>query len=225
MRGPPSRPRQEPDAGPPAVSRLRLLADDLTGALDSAAELAGLCGPVPVAWRAAAWPDGSLALDTATREAGRDEAFARVQALAPALADADIAYKKLDSLWRGQAAAELAACLAAGGWQHCVLAPAFPAQRRITRGGRVLVGQADGCWAPAPIDPVAALAAEGLQARPGRDDAPLPPGISLFDAETEDDLARIVALGAPLRAPVLWCGSGGFARALARGVTSARRRG
>ena len=27
---------------------LRLIADDLTGALDSAAELTGLCGPVPL---------------------------------------------------------------------------------------------------------------------------------------------------------------------------------
>jgi uncharacterized protein YgbK (DUF1537 family) len=195
--------------------RLRLLADDLTGALDSAAELAGLCGPVPVAWQDAARPAGSLALDSGTREAGRDAAFAKARALAPALAGADIAYKKLDSLWRGQPAAELAACLATGAWAHCVLAPAFPAQRRVTRGGRVLVGRPDGGWDTAPVDPAAALAAEGLALRPGRLDAPLPPGISLFDAETEADLARIVALGRAAAGPVLWCGSGGLARALA----------
>ncbi|WP_431271183.1 four-carbon acid sugar kinase family protein [Dankookia sp. P2] len=207
---------EDPDAAarlrPP---RLRLLADDLTGALDSAAELAGLCGPLPVAWQGAVAPEGSLALDSGTREAGRDEAVARVAALAPALAGADIAYKKLDSLWRGQPAAELAACLATGAWAHCVLAPAFPAQRRITRGGRVLVGRPDGGWDPAPVEPGAALAAEGLAVRPGRIDAPLPPGISLFDAEAEDDLARIVALGRAAPGPVLWCGSGGLARALA----------
>ncbi|TDH61101.1 Hrp-dependent type III effector protein [Dankookia rubra] len=196
--------------GPP---RLRLLADDLTGALDSAAELAGLCGPVPVAWQEAA--EGSLALDSGTREAGRDAAFARVRALAPALAGGDIACKKLDSLWRGQPAAELAACLSTGAWAHCVLAPAFPAQRRITRGGRVLFGRPDGGWETAPVDPAAALAAEGLAVRPGRPEAPLPPGISLFDAETEEDLARIVALGRAAPGPVLWCGSGGLARALA----------
>src|SRR4051794_24448123 len=198
--------------GPP---RLRLLADDLTGALDSAAELAGLCGPLPVAWRDAAPARGSLALDSGTRELGRDAAFARVRALALALAEADIAYKKLDSLWRGQPAAELAACLATGAWAHCVLAPAFPAQRRVTRGGRVLFGRPDGGWDMAPVDPAAALAAEGLMVQPGRPDAPLPSGISLFDAETEDDLARIVALGRAAPGPVLWCGSGGLARALA----------
>ncbi|MFC7475917.1 four-carbon acid sugar kinase family protein [Dankookia sp. GCM10030260] len=198
--------------GPP---RLRLLADDLTGALDSAAELAGRCGPMPVAWQDAGPAAGSLAIDSGTREAGRDSAFARVAALAPALAGADIAYKKLDSLWRGQPAAELAACLASGAWAHCVLAPAFPAQRRITRGGRVLVGRPEGGWDTAPVDPVAALAAEGLDAQPGCLDRPLPPGISLFDAETEADLACIVALGRAAPGPVLWCGSGGLARALA----------
>jgi len=58
---------------------LRLLADDLTGALDSAAEFAGLFGPVRVAWGAAG--KGSLAIDTGTREATR-EAIAAVRAFA-----------------------------------------------------------------------------------------------------------------------------------------------
>jgi len=32
------------------VPSLRLLADDLTGALDTASEFVGLCGPVEVRW-------------------------------------------------------------------------------------------------------------------------------------------------------------------------------
>lgn len=193
---------------------LRLLADDLTGALDTAAELAGLCGPVPVPLPArwAAGAAGSLALDSGTREAGRDAAFARVAALAPALAEGQIALKKLDSLLRGQVAAELAACWATGRWRHLVLAPAFPAQRRITRAGRVLAGSPGGGWAPVPMPD---FAAEGLRPLPGRTDRPLPPGISLFDAETDADLARVVALGRAAAGPVLWCGSGGLGRALA----------
>ena len=203
----------------PAAPELRLLADDLTGALDTAAELTVLCGPVRVLWDGAATadlPPGNVALDSGTREAARDAAFARAEALAPALAGAGIAYKKVDSLLRGHVAAELAACLRLGAWRHCVVAPAFPAQGRITRGGCVLVRQHGGAWSPAGDgDLLAALADEGVPAPPGSPDAPLPPGVAVFDAETEDDLARVAALGRQAEAPVLWCGSGGLARALA----------
>jgi uncharacterized protein YgbK (DUF1537 family) len=205
-----------------AKATLRLLADDLTGALDTAAELTALCGPVRVVWDGLVPTDSqpeSVALDSGTREAARDVAFARVKALAPALTGARIAYKKVDSLLRGHAAAELAACLDLGAWHHCIVAPAFPAQGRITRGGRVLVRQSDGDWAPVGKDDLlTALAAEKLPAQPGSLDAPLPSGVTVFDVETEDDLSRLVELGSRASAPVLWCGSGGLARALA-GVT------
>ena len=201
-----------------AAPALRLLADDLTGALDTAAELSALCGPVRVLWDGSATAisqPGSIALDSGTRETERDAAVARTEALAPALAGAGIAYKKVDSLLRGHVATELAACLRLGGWHHCVFAPAFPAQGRITRGGRLLVRQPDGDLSPARGDLLAMLAAEGLPARPGSFDAPLPPGVAVFDADTEDDLARVAALGRQAQGPVLWCGSGGLARALA----------
>ncbi len=195
---------------------LRLLADDLTGALDSAAELAGLCGPVRVAWDGAMRP-GAFALDTATREPPREVAVARLRALAPALAGADIAFKKIDSLLRGHVAAELAALMGGGAWTHCILAPAFPAQGRVTRGGRVLARR-DGGWSPVPLDLVAALRAEGLRPRLGAADAPLASGLLLLDAERDADLARIVELGRGAGGRVLWCGSGGLARALAGGA-------
>jgi uncharacterized protein YgbK (DUF1537 family) len=202
-----------------STPELRLLADDLTGALDTAAELTALCGSVRVLWDSAATatpqPD-SVALDSGTREAARDAAIARVQALAPALAGAGIAYKKADSLLRGHVAAELAACFGLGAWHHCIFAPAFPAQGRITRNGHILVRQAGGDWSRVGEDSLLALlAAEGLPVRPGFLDAPLPPGIAVFDAETEDDLAHLAAVGRQVQAPVLWCGSGGLARALA----------
>lgn len=200
---------------------LRLIADDLTGALDSAAELTGLCGPVPLRWDDGGAIAGSLAMETGTREASRDVAIARVRAAAPALLGADIAFKKIDSLLRGHVAAELAACMEAGGWRHVVLAPAFPAQGRITRGGRVLVRQADGRVEAVASDLASLLAVEGLQAQRGDPSAPLPPGLTVFDAEEEADLARIVALGRAASGPVLWCGSGGLARALAGSAPAA----
>jgi uncharacterized protein YgbK (DUF1537 family) len=195
---------------------LRLIADDLTGALDTAAEFGALCGPVPVSWSDGSVA-GSQAIATATREAARADAVAKVARVAPLLAGADIAFKKIDSLLRGHPAAELGACLAAGRWRSVVLAPAFPAQGRITRDGRQYVRQGEGWQGVAP-PLVALLAAEGLAAQAGVPAAPLPAGIVVFDAETETDLRRIVACGRAAPGPVLWCGSGGLGRALAEGA-------
>ncbi len=189
---------------------LRLLADDLTGALDTAAEFAALCGPVPVRWDGGA-AAGSLALCSETREAAEGAAAAVVARLAPALAGGDIAYRKLDSLLRGPVAAELAACWQTGLWRHAVLAPAFPAMRRIARDGVQWAGTAGGGFAPVAMPD---WAAAGLVVRRGQLDAPLAEGISWFDAEDDETLARIAALGRAAPGPVLWCGSGGLARAL-----------
>lgn len=195
------------------MTLLRLMADDLTGALDTAAEFAALAGPVPVLWDSAGEHPGSLALATGTRELSRDAAFARVARSADLLAGADIAFKKLDSLLRGQPAAELAACLQRGAWRSVVLASAFPAQGRVTRRGHQFRCENDDWRAVASIADL--LAAEGLGCRAGDPAAPLPSGIAVFDAETEADLAAIVACGHAAPGPVLWCGSGGLGGALA----------
>lgn len=197
---------------------LRLIADDITGALDTAAEFIGLFGAVDIAWGDAPAGPGSLALDAGTREVTRDAARDRVRALAPALRGAGIAYTKIDSLLRGHAAAQIAACFGLGAWTHCIVAPAFPAQGRVTRGGRQWARGPDGAWATVGADALPRLlAAEGLRARLAADGEPPAPGITVFDAETEDDLLRVAALGRRLPGPVLWCGSGGLARALAGG--------
>lgn len=196
---------------------LRLVADDLTGALDTAAEFVGLAGPVPVLWGsqpADALPP-SAALDTGTREAAAAEAVAAAEASVPALRGADFAYKKLDSLLRGHTLLEVAACFRAGGWTHGVFAPAFPYQERATRGGRQFARASSGEWKPVSGDIVAVFAGLDQPARTGRLEGPLPPGLTVFDAETDADLARVAALGRAAARPVLWCGSGGLARALA----------
>jgi uncharacterized protein YgbK (DUF1537 family) len=201
------------------VSLLRLLADDLTGALDTAAEFVGLCGPLEVRWAdgLSAIAPKSLAIDSGTRERTRAEAIEIVRRVAPLLRDATIAYKKLDSLMRGAWAGELAACFGLGIWRHCIMAPAFAYQGRRTQGGRQFVRMPDGSWGAARGDIPAELRAEGLVAVQASPTDTLADGISVFDAETEVDLDRIVAVGRSAPGPVLWCGSGGLARALARG--------
>ncbi|WP_279356990.1 four-carbon acid sugar kinase family protein [Methylobacterium indicum] len=191
---------------------LRLIADDLTGTLDTAAGFTGLVGPVEVAWIGGSLPaEGSLALDTGTREQGPADAARIVAASAPILAGAGIAFKKVDSLLRGPWAAELAACLGDG--RPVIVAPAFPYQGRVTRDGRQFARTGTG-WEPVSGDIAGTLRAAGLPARRATVADGLVEGVAVYDAAAEDDLDRIAALGKG--APVLWCGSGGLAGALAR---------
>jgi D-threonate/D-erythronate kinase len=206
---------------------LRLLADDLTGAVDTAAEFVGLCGPVEVRWanRLPTIIPQSLALDSGTREYPRTKAAEIVRGFAPLLRDGVIAYKKIDSLMRGAWPGELAACFGLGFWRHCVMAPAFPYQERRTQGGRQFARNPDGSWRAAGADIATELRAEGLLAVQASLADTLADGTSIFDAETDEDLDRVVAAGRSAPGPVIWCGSGGLARALARGhnVGASRR--
>ncbi len=166
---------------------LRIVADDLTGALDTAARFVPLVGVVPTVWSEAAVANGTIAIDSATRERTEAEARATAVRLAPFLAGADIAFRKVDSLLRGHVATELAVSLSA--FDHCIFAPAFPFQGRITRNGRQWLR--DGGMVDAP---------------------PMP--VPMRDAETDADLDRIVAEGRRLPGRVLWCGTAGLAGAL-----------
>jgi uncharacterized protein YgbK (DUF1537 family) len=91
------------------VSRLRLLADDLTGALDTAAQFTSACGPVTVRFRNDDWraPAACLAFDTATRAADESRVAGEMWRLARFFAESSIAFRKLDSQLRGHPAREL----------------------------------------------------------------------------------------------------------------------
>jgi uncharacterized protein YgbK (DUF1537 family) len=189
---------------------VRQLADDLTGALDTAAELVRLTGPIQVFWHGAI-PSRLLsnaAFDSSAREQCPVGAAALATGLARLMYGADIAYKKIDSLLRGPTLAEIAALLRAGPWKHCVLAPAFPYQSRATRGRRQYARDATGGWSDVSGDIIAALRALAVEAFAGNLGEKLPPGVSVFDAETDVDLRAVSETA--LRAPgtVLWCGGG-----------------
>jgi uncharacterized protein YgbK (DUF1537 family) len=198
---------------------VRLLADDLTGALDTAAEFVGITGKLPVFWHGGvpASVPGTAAIDSGTRERCAGDAAGIVTTLAPLIAGADIAYKKIDSLLRGPTIAELAACMRTGLWDRAVLCPAFPYQGRTMRGGRQYARDASGKWAAVTGDLVAALNAAGAVAYHARPDCPLQSGIGVFDAETDDDLRRVAASGLAA-GDVLWIGAGGLAQALSGNV-------
>jgi uncharacterized protein YgbK (DUF1537 family) len=189
---------------------LRIVADDLTGALDTAAPFAAAGAPLPVFWDQAA-PGGSYALDTETRERG-DASHAWIDHLH----GATLSFKKIDSLLRGRTAEEILACLEGGRFRSAIIAPAFPAQDRITRLGRQYwrpAGQR--AWQPVDLDLLLELRRSLPIVHAKSAKALAADGFFLCDAETEEHLDAIVAAGRHMAAPVLWCGSAGLARALA----------
>ncbi|MBR0706923.1 four-carbon acid sugar kinase family protein [Bradyrhizobium liaoningense] len=200
------------------MTSVRLLADDLTGALDTAAEFVGLCGPFDVTWpeAPAASGSGSLAIDSGTRERSKAESVEIVGQLAPRLQGATIAYKKVDSLLRGAWAAELGACLRSGHWASCVVAPAFDYQGRRTAGGQQFARTVQGEWHRVGDNLLDQLRQDGIEALRGSSDTLSQGGVQVFDAESDIDLDRVVEMGRRMPGPVLWCGSGGLAGALAR---------
>ncbi|UKJ76624.1 four-carbon acid sugar kinase family protein [Azospirillum brasilense] len=146
--------------------------------------------PVPVG--------ASVALDTGTRDIGDAAATRRrVTALATRLPGGEaLRFAKLDSLLRGHGAAEVAAWMAVDCPDHCIVAPAFPFQGRVTRDGRQHARSMDG-WTAVASDLAAALEAEGERVRLCRPGDPVPPGVSLWDAETDADLAGALLPGVP----------------------------
>lgn len=182
---------------------LRILADDLTGALDSAAAFATPRCPIPVLWDPLRALPPVAAIDAGTREMKGDDAIRRQARFADWLLDGAPAFKKIDSLLRGNWAAELAALSTRmAGWR-LVVAPAFPFQGRVTRAGCQWQREsAQPLWG----DIAATLRTAGL----------LHADIHVHDAETDADLDAIVAREMREDGRVLWVGTGGLAAALAR---------
>lgn len=202
------------------MTGVRLIADDLTGALDAAIAFVEAGRGVPVYWGGVPVLEaaGSLAVDSATREAGPEEARRKVAELARAMprGDGAICFAKLDSLLRGQAAAEIAGWIEAFAPDRCIVAPAFPHHGRITRGGlQYLHTEAGERAVGASL--AAGLRAEGVPVRLCRPGDAAPAGVSLWDAESDEDLASVVEVGRACEGVTLWCGSGGLAAALTQG--------
>jgi len=200
------------------VPELGVLADDLTGALDSAAPFATRCSPVTVV---SLGPKPKkcekFAIDMESRDLAQDAAMDKMTSLLPELGTCRVAFKKIDSLMRGCTFAELRACCESKLFGTVVIAPAFPQQGRITKGGRQFAVDARGAWNHAGGVIAEELgngrARTRLVARHGELEGG---GVAICDAESYGDLQRIVSARAQLDGPVLWCGSAGLARELSK---------
>jgi len=137
-----------PDREPGRAPQVYLIADDLTGAADSAVTFAKYGARVAVSWASSDGiptevPGGLdvVAVTTESRHTPRSEAVRRVTAAARSVGTSglpDWVYKKVDSTLRGHPGAELAAVMTVlegshAGISRVLIAPALPSQGRVTR--------------------------------------------------------------------------------------------
>lgn len=226
------------------MARWNIIADDLTGACDTGAvfaqaglptrvllepsALGGATGKLP----AASNPEdagGVFCVTTESRHLAAAEATAVIRRVVDKIAvgPGSQVYKKIDSTLRGQPGAELAALMEHLGLARALVAPAFPGQGRMVRGGRLWVnglrledtvfarevasGELAVLFAGLPVHMLeleeVRRGSDWLSGRIGAG------GVWLADAETEEDLRTLAA--AARRSEIrLLCGSAGLARAV-----------
>lgn len=220
------------------MTDLVIIADDLTGAADSAALLTRLGPTWVVVDPSGDWPRDAavLAVDTDSRHTDPTTAAARVAAATERAARCGgQVVKKIDSTLRGNIADELRAMrdvLARDSDRMLmVVAPAFPATGRTTRGGVVYVAGQRLAAHGSDGDVVRMLGRGGIRAlaAPGADASTLAARLEeayadgfdavVIDAATDDDLHAVVAAGRTTALPTLLVGSGGLTRPLAEGAS------
>jgi len=217
-----------------------IIADDLTGACDSAVGFVRAGHTAIVGFH----PHGRvgstadvISIDTESRGVSDGEAARRVRDAIRDIGERPLLIKKLDSTLRGQVGAELKAALELGGRATAILAPAFPEYRRTTVEATQLLDGAPVHESAAGRDPIAPartsrldelLGGAGIKdvARLSRQELgdrgrlrSLLKGASvvIVDAETDRDLDLLVrSVEDP--SSVLWAGSTGISRALGRAL-------
>ncbi|CAN5858716.1 four-carbon acid sugar kinase family protein [soil metagenome] len=216
---------------------LLILADDLTGAADSAARChhAGLPAHVYLTAVAGPLPAGAVAFNTDSRHLSSPEAAAQVRRLLKTFAASQPVqwYKKIDSTLRGNIGAELDAMLTVltpADAQPCaVVCPAFPAQNRGLVDGYLVYTHtaANRLHLPTLLSqqtdrPVAAISLAdirtGLDHLVAKLTQAQEQGAQLFvlDALDEADLGYILAAVQQALPGALFCGSAGLIEPFAR---------
>lgn len=196
--------------------RIAVIADDLTGALDTGVQFRQWAYTVQLTDS----PEHSSAevaiINTDTRNKTGEEAYQATYDVAVKLRGHDIIYKKTDSTLRGNPGQELQAILDATGETRAVFTPAYPSTRRRVEGGHLYVAdrpiteteyvhehRRKTSKIPEILDTVTPIHCVESPA-----DIP-EKGIAVVDSETEQDLLRIAAKRTRVMA-----GSAGLADAL-----------
>ena len=175
--------------------RIAVLADDLTGAGDTAVQFARAGWTAELQLVHAETAAEVLAVTTDSRACAPAEAARRVSAATTELraAGARHLYKKIDSTLRGQLAAEIHAVLSAlPPGVVAVVCPAFPAVGRTVRDGTLLVSGIPVSETAVGADPVTPVTTSSL---PALLDAPL---VALDVRGSRADWARALLSGGPV---------------------------
>ncbi len=218
---------------------LKILADDLTGAADSAARCRrfGLPATIFLDIPKLPLPTGALAFTSDSRHLTAEAAGQRVHNMGASLPDVEGRwYKKIDSTLRGNIGSELDALLDLVDAPAAVVCPSFPGQGRVLRNGILTAPELGPPAVHLPSllrkqsrHPVAALSLEQVRGgelaakmkhlMQGRDSfTGKQRTVIAVDALTDDDLDRVVGAQQAGLPAALLCGSAGLVGALARRV-------
>ncbi len=192
--------------------KVAIIADDLTGALDTGTPFVEVGLKVAVAIEVDALAEALtrdpdvLVVNTASRALCESEAVARIKAVLSALDDTKpaILFKKIDSRLKGNVAAESMALAGGSQRRHIAVAPAIPDQQRFTIDGAVTGRGVD---VPLPIHPLFPADAASIDIHDARSDSDL------------DDLVRRTDWSGTIAVGARGLGSA-FARALSRSTAA-----
>jgi len=222
--------------------RIAVIADDLTGALDTGVQFRtwGLSVEVAPTLDQLARLKGSsdvIVVNTDSRYDSPMRAFRKVKEASEWLSErCDVFYKKVDSTLRGNIGAELEAVMEAVGASVVAVAPAYPLNGRVTRGGHAVVNgvplneteyasevKVPSSYVPEIIGAQTSRKATHIELQDVRNPPSLlkefkarqRDGYSLIvlDAEGERDLLAVAGL--PVK---VFCGSAGLASELPEGL-------
>jgi len=210
-----------PIAPPPSTTAVRILADDLTGACDSAAPFLESGHSVRV-WLGAVATEAALesvqAFNTASRAHSPQDAASAVARAAETLelTAKPFVFKKVDSAGRGPIAAELNALHQALGTRAILFAPSFPAARRIVRNGILRLQNCPDCDSEVALASMFPGQSCALISHASQISATIANGatVLLCDAVSDRELDVLAAVAAA-EPDLLYAGSAGLARALA----------
>ncbi|MBP3892689.1 MAG: hypothetical protein J6D34_01450 [Atopobiaceae bacterium] len=190
------------------MADLLVIADDLTGALDSGVQLSRKGDRVLVSfdWESGLEHAGEadvMVIDTESRHDDPKVAYDKVHRLVSEGARLGVAhvYKKTDSGLRGNVGAELSAVIDALSASHLNFVPAYPKQQRTTEAGIHYVSGvplAKSIFAVDPVNPVTCSRVSDLiHLQSDKPVASWEPGIGLegivvYDCTSDDDM-RLIA--------------------------------
>jgi uncharacterized protein YgbK (DUF1537 family) len=211
-----------------------IIADDFTGANDTGVQLANLGVPVHVEFAVSQLHQGSTVLDTETRNDSVTQAASKMAAVLPQIpwGQFDTVVKKVDSTLRGNISTEVRALAEAYQPDIVAFAPALPDLDRTVVNGVLRVNGKRAMKTDFAKDPMKPILTDQVttllqQAFPELGVAHYSlaqiraTGFTLgkaaycsFDAENNQDLARVVSALKATGKKVLWVGSAGLTTAI-----------